>query len=197
MEAILPRLGSGGPSNFPDCSGRFLKTEIVENSWKLLVQLYFHYPELHQNWIQKTGSFLILNSIYELKKFLQSPLTKEKVGFLFRFFSDCGKWIKLQNSDLHFGLHCRTRILIHCKTTDHLPRLFLAQFQTRGHILIWCCSLGLSDHRTAARESSCYVLYNQKKQIHLKQWIKFCTSCWPDGIVNCYNSSAKQRKEVF
>lgn len=197
MEAVLPRLGSRAPPNFPNCSVRFLKTGIVESSWKLLVQLYFHYPGLYQNWIQKTGSFLTLNLIYELKKFLRSPLKKEKAGFLFRFFSDFRKWIKQQNSDLHFALHHRTRILIHCKTTDHLPRLFLAQFQTFGHILISRCSLGLSDHRTAARESSYYVLYNQKKQIYLKQWNKFCTSCWPDGIVNCYNSSAKQRKEVF
>lgn len=81
MEAVLPRLGSRAPPNFPNCSVRFLKTGIVESSWKLLVQLYFHYPELYQNWIQKTGSFLILDLIYELKKFLQSALRKEKAGF--------------------------------------------------------------------------------------------------------------------
>lgn len=141
--------GSRAPPNFSNCSVRFLESGIVESSLKLPVSLYFHYPDLHQNWIQKTGSFLILNLIYELK-FPQSPLKKEKVGFLLRSSTDFRTQVKLQNSDLHFALPPSTQTVIHCKTADHLPRLFAAQFQTFGHILISGCSLGPSDPRRAA-----------------------------------------------
>lgn len=101
--------------------------------------------------------------IYELRKFLQSPLMQENVGFLFIFFSDFRKWLKLQNPVLDFALHQRTHIPIHCETTDPFPKLFAAQFQKFGHTLMWCCSVGWSDHRTAPRESSPYVLCNQNK----------------------------------
>lgn len=169
--AVLLRLGSGAPPNFPSCSVRFLKTGIVESSWKLVVQLYFHYPVFCQNWLQKTGSFPIFNLIYKLKKFPQSPLKKEKVRFLLSFFSDFRKWIKLQNPDLHFALWHRTRILIHYKTTDHLPRLFLVQFQTFGHILI---ELALQSGSVSSQKSSEAIhtlcaLRPKEKKIHLKQ----------------------------
>lgn len=126
-----------------NCSVRFLKTGIVESFSKCLVQFYFYYSELCQNWIQKADSFLFLNLIYKLKKFLQNPPKKEKVRFPFRFSSDFSKWIKLENSDVCFALHHITHILIPPESTDHLPGLFLAQFQTFGHILISCCTLGL------------------------------------------------------
>lgn len=152
IEFVLPRLGSRAPPNFPNCSVKFLKTGIGGSLWEL-VQLYFHYPELRQNCIQKTGSFLILKWIYELRKFYKGE------GWIFLQTS-----LKLRNSDLHFALHHRTHFLPHCKTTEQLLKLFLAQFQTFGCIFI-PCHLVLSDYRTAAGESSCYVLDNQKKYI--------------------------------
>lgn len=126
-----------------NCSVGFLKTGIVESSSKCLVQFYFHYSELCHNWIQKPGYFLLLNSIYELKNFLQNPPKKEKARFLFRFSTDFRKWIKLENLDMCFAFHHRTHIPTPSKSTDHLPRPFLAQFHTFGHILISCCTLGL------------------------------------------------------
>lgn len=178
-----------------NCSVRFLKTGIVESSSKCLVQFYFHYSKLCQKWIQKTGSFLFLNSIYELKKFLQNPPKKEKVRFPFRFSSDFSKWIKLENSYVFCSPPHHSR-----SNSTWVYRSFARAISSPvpdiwAHLDLMLYSG--SDHRTAAGESSCYELYNQKKQIQLKQWNKFCTTCWPDGIVNCYNSSAKQRKEVF